>query len=50
MANYARFRRVNGGTGAGLLEGDRIAVIREPYWERTERTARGEERRFSVVV
>lgn len=38
MANYARFRRVNGATGAGLLEGDRIAVIREPYWERTERT------------
>jgi 2-keto-4-pentenoate hydratase/2-oxohepta-3-ene-1,7-dioic acid hydratase in catechol pathway len=38
MANYVRFRRVNGGTGAGLLEGDTIAVIEEPFWESTKRT------------
>jgi len=38
MANYVRFRRANGRTGAGLLEDGRIAVIREPFWETTERT------------
>lgn len=38
MANYVRFRRNDGTSGAGLLEGERIAVIREPFWERTERT------------
>lgn len=38
MANYVRFRRGDGTTGAGLLEGERIAVIREPFWERAERT------------
>ncbi len=36
MANYVRFRRGDGTTGAGLLEGERLAVIREPFWERTE--------------
>jgi len=38
MANYVRFRRANGSTGAGLLEGDTIAVIGEPFWESTKRT------------
>ncbi len=38
MASYVRFQRPDGSTGAGLLEGDRIAVIREPFWERTDRT------------
>lgn len=38
MANYVRFRRNDGTCGAGLLEGEQIAVIREPFWERTERT------------
>jgi 2-keto-4-pentenoate hydratase/2-oxohepta-3-ene-1,7-dioic acid hydratase in catechol pathway len=41
MANYVRFRRADGTTGAGLLDGQRITVIREPFWEGTERT--GEE-------
>ena len=41
MANYVRFARPDDTTGAGLLEGDRIAVIAEPFWEATERT--GEE-------
>lgn len=38
MANYVRFQRKDGTTGAGLVEGDQIAVIKEPFWERTERT------------
>ena len=38
MPNYVRFQRPDGSTGAGLLEGDTVAVIREPFWERTERT------------
>jgi 2-keto-4-pentenoate hydratase/2-oxohepta-3-ene-1,7-dioic acid hydratase in catechol pathway len=38
MANYVRFERSSGVTGAGLLEGDIIAVINEPFWESTERT------------
>jgi 2-keto-4-pentenoate hydratase/2-oxohepta-3-ene-1,7-dioic acid hydratase in catechol pathway len=38
MANYVRFHRGDGTTGAGLLEDDRIAAIREPFWETTERT------------
>ncbi|MYI86043.1 MAG: DUF2437 domain-containing protein, partial [Dehalococcoidia bacterium] len=41
MDRYVRFARPDGSTAAGLLEGDRIAVIAEPFWERTERT--GEE-------
>ncbi|MBI5949646.1 MAG: fumarylacetoacetate hydrolase family protein [Chloroflexi bacterium] len=36
--NYVRFRRSDGTTGAGVLEGASIAVVREPFWERTERT------------
>jgi 2-keto-4-pentenoate hydratase/2-oxohepta-3-ene-1,7-dioic acid hydratase in catechol pathway len=47
MANYVRFRRADGTTGAGLLEGERIAVVREPFWEMTERT--GEEVAVSGV-
>ena len=38
MANYVRFARADGATGAGLLEGDSIAVIEEPFWESTRRT------------
>ena len=38
MANYVRFARPDGSTAAGLLEGDSIAVIREPFWDKTERT------------
>lgn len=38
MANYVRFRRAEGPTGAGLLEGDTVAVIEEPFWETTRRT------------
>lgn len=38
MANYVRFQREDGSTGAGLLEGNEVAVIREPFWERAERT------------
>lgn len=38
MPNYVRFRTKDGRTGAGLLEGDAIAVIREPFWNATERT------------
>ena len=38
MANYVRFVRPDGGTASGLLEGDRIAVVSEPFWETTERT------------
>ena len=38
MANYVRFQRGDGSSGAGLLEGDSIRVIREPFWERTEPT------------
>ena len=38
MANYVRFRRADGSTGAGLLGGENIAVIKEPFWEAAERT------------
>ena len=38
MANYVRFQRADGSSGAGLLEGNEIAVITEPFWENTERT------------
>ena len=38
MANYVRFRRADGSTGAGLLGGENIAVIKEPFWESTEQT------------
>lgn len=38
MPSYVRFQRADGATAAGLLEGDTIAVIREPFWEATERT------------
>lgn len=38
MANYVRFRRADGSTGAGLLGGANIAVIKEPFWESTEQT------------
>jgi len=38
MANYVRFQRADGTSGAGLLEGAQIAVIKEPFWTATERT------------
>ena len=38
MANYVRFRRADGSTGAGLLGGENIAVIKEPFWDSTEQT------------
>ena len=38
MANYIRFRRPDGTIGAGLLDGERVRIIREPFWERTEET------------
>ena len=38
MANYVRFRRADGTTGAGLVEGDSIAVVKEPFWDATIRT------------
>ncbi len=38
MANYVRFRRADGSTGAGLLEGENIAVIEQPFFEQTTRT------------
>jgi 2-keto-4-pentenoate hydratase/2-oxohepta-3-ene-1,7-dioic acid hydratase in catechol pathway len=38
MALYVRFQRPDGTAGAGLLEGDTVAAIREPFWSATERT------------
>ena len=38
MANYVRFRRADGSTGAGLLGGENIAVIKEPFWDSAEQT------------
>ena len=36
MANYVRFKRKDGATGAGLLEGTSIAVVKEPFWDNGE--------------
>ncbi|HET7738393.1 MAG TPA: fumarylacetoacetate hydrolase family protein [Tepidiformaceae bacterium] len=47
MANYVRFQRADGSTGAGLLEGETVAVIEEPFWEATVRT--GESVALSAV-
>jgi 2-keto-4-pentenoate hydratase/2-oxohepta-3-ene-1,7-dioic acid hydratase in catechol pathway len=38
MPNYVRFQRKDGATGAGLLDGDSIAVIAEPFWEGMQKT------------
>lgn len=38
MANYVRFQVGDGPARAGLLEGETVAVIEEPFWERTVRT------------
>lgn len=38
MDRYVRFAHPDGSTGAGLVEGDRIAVIAEPFWDGAERT------------
>jgi 2-keto-4-pentenoate hydratase/2-oxohepta-3-ene-1,7-dioic acid hydratase in catechol pathway len=47
MANYVRFQRADGTSGSGLIEGDGIAVIAEPFWEATTRT--GETLPFAQV-
>lgn len=47
MPNYVRFARADGSTGAGLLLGERIVAIREPFWEAAEET--GEELRLPDV-
>jgi 2-keto-4-pentenoate hydratase/2-oxohepta-3-ene-1,7-dioic acid hydratase in catechol pathway len=47
VPTYVRFARTDGSTGTGLLDGDRIAVINTPFWERTERT--GEELTLNSV-
>ncbi|MEX2081176.1 MAG: fumarylacetoacetate hydrolase family protein [Dehalococcoidia bacterium] len=36
--NFVRFSRANGSPGAGLLEGDSVAVVREPFWAEAVRT------------
>lgn len=36
--SFVRFRRDDGRTGAGVLEQDRIRVIKEPFWEAVEET------------
>lgn len=38
MANYVRFAREDGTTGAGVIEGSRVHVVEEPFWETTTRT------------
>lgn len=38
MALYVRFERQDGRRGAGLLEGETIRVIAEPFWEETRPT------------
>ncbi len=38
MDRYVRFVRPDGASGAGLLEGNRIAAIAEPFWECAEGT------------
>ena len=38
MANYVRFRKSDGKTGAGVLDRDRIRVIAEPFWESANAT------------
>ena len=41
MRRYVRFQRPDGEIGSGLLEGDTVVVITEPFWQWTGRT--GEE-------
>lgn len=38
MAQYVRFARKDGSTGAGVIEKDTIRVIEEPFWETTRTT------------
>lgn len=38
MPNYVRFRRASGDPGAGVLDGDSVLVIEEPFWESTRPT------------
>ncbi|MGE5596747.1 MAG: fumarylacetoacetate hydrolase family protein [Hyphomicrobiales bacterium] len=48
MANFVRFARADGSTGAGVLEGEEVRVVREPFWdgvtETGERLAPGDVR------
>jgi 2-keto-4-pentenoate hydratase/2-oxohepta-3-ene-1,7-dioic acid hydratase in catechol pathway len=45
MRKYIRFQRPDGQTGSGLVEGETVAVITEPFWQWTGRT--GEELKFA---
>ncbi len=38
MANYVRFERKDGTRGAGVLDGETIAAVREPFWGETVST------------
>ena len=38
MALYVRFERPDGSRGAGLLHGEQITCLREPFWETAEET------------
>jgi 2-keto-4-pentenoate hydratase/2-oxohepta-3-ene-1,7-dioic acid hydratase in catechol pathway len=38
MANYVRFQAPGGAVKAGLLEGETIAVVAEPFWDGAQRT------------
>lgn len=38
MPNYVRFRDRLGGVKAGLIDGNEIAVIEEPFWDEAQRT------------
>lgn len=38
MALYVRFERADGRRGAGLLDGETVRVIEEPFWEQTRPT------------
>jgi len=40
MPNYVRFQHADGRIGAGILEGDRIAIIEQPFWETTRTIGR----------
>jgi len=38
MTAFVRFQLPGGATGAGILEGDQIEVVRYPFWDGVERT------------
>ena len=47
MANYVRFERRDGTTGAGVIEKDSIRLVEEPFWESSVTT--GERIAMSAV-